>query len=331
MSQHRDGSYIYKEYVKPARVDLPKVGAQFAIGSLFEKQETNPRIYCYAIDLEDSQWRQAGIARLSVGRVKVTSEISLESERLIYAVVNLGSHIVNGGVNRFQNEESYGEIVEEITGAFDRADFPGLVRLLDQRFGGATYTLKQLFRDRQRKILEQILNTTLDEIARDYRRIYERHVHLNRFLRDLNIPQPKVLHTAAEFVLNSNLRRAFAGDMTDLKQIRSLLDEAGVSNVRLDGAVHRYVLEKTLGRLGEMFRARPGDPGLITRLDEVIALIESLPFEVELWKIQNVYYSLLRTVYQDNLKKAARGEEDAREWIARFNALGDKLRVRREG
>jgi alpha-amylase/alpha-mannosidase (GH57 family) len=331
MPQHRDGAYIYEEYVKPARVDLPKVGAQFAISSLFENQDTNPRIYSYGIDLEDFHNRQAGIARLSVGRLKVTSEISLESDQLVYAVVNLGSHIVNGGVNRFQNEESYREIAGEIIGAFDRADFPGLVRLLDQRFGGSTYTLKQLFRDKQRKILDQILNSTLDEIARDYRRIYERHIHLNRFLRDLNIPQPRVLHTAAEFVLNSNLRCAFAGDMRDLKQIRDLLEEAAVSNVKLDGPVHRYVLEQTLGRLGELLRVRPNDLDLVTRLDEVIALVGSLPFEVELWKIQNVYYSLLQTVYPDNLEEAARGKEDAREWIARFDALGDKLRVRREG
>jgi len=190
--------------------------------------------------------------------------------------------------------------------------------------------LKELFRDKQRQILDQILNTTLDEIAGDYRRIYERHAHLNRFLRELNIPQPRVLHTAAEFVLNSNLRQAFAGNMTDLKQIRTLLEEAKIANVKLDGTVHRYVLEQTLSRLGERLWENPNDLDLITHLDEVTALVGSLPFEVDLWKVQNVYYSLLQTVYPDNLEKAAAGDEEAREWIARFNDLGDKLRVRRE-
>lgn len=331
LPDHRDGAYIYEKYVKPARVDLPKVGAHYAICSLFEEYEERHRIYCFDIERENSHSSLAGVARLSLGQIRVTSRITLESARLIYAVVNLGSHIVNGGVSHFQNEESYRKIAGEITGAFDRTDFPGLVRLLDQRFGGSTYTLKQLFRDKQRQILDQILNTTLDEIAGDYRRIYDRHAHLNRFLRELNIPQPRVLHTAAEFVLNSNLRQAFAGDMTDLKQIKALLDEAKIANVQLDGAVHRYVLEQTLSRLGERLRENPNDLALITHLDEVIDLVGSLPFEVELWKVQNIYYSLLQKVYPDNLEKAAGGNEDAGEWNARFKALGEKLRVRRDG
>jgi hypothetical protein len=119
--------------------------------------------------------------------------------------------------------------------------------------------------------------------------------------------------------------------MTDLKQIKALLDEAKIANVQLDGAVHRYVLEQTLSRLGERLRENPNDLDLITHLDDVTALVGSLPFEVELWKVQNIYYSLLQTVYPDNLEKAAAGEEEAREWIARFNDLGNKLRVRRNG
>ncbi|NLW37180.1 MAG: glycoside hydrolase, partial [Peptococcaceae bacterium] len=133
------------------------------------------------------------------------------------------------------------------------------------------------------------------------------------------------------FVLNSNLRQAFAGNMTDLKQIRTLLEEAKIANVKLDGTVHRYVLEQTLSRLGERLRENPNDLALITHLDEVIDLVGSLPFEVELWKVQNIYYSLLQKVYPDNLEKAAGGNEDAGEWNARFKALGEKLRVRRDG
>lgn len=330
MPEHRDGAYIYKSCIKPAIVDLLKVGAHFAICSLFEAYEEHPRIYCYDVNREDYHSRLAGTAKLSVGRVRVTSRITQESALLVYAVANLSSHIVNGGVRYFQNGEAYQEMTREMTGAFDRADFPEVIRLLDQRFESSTYTLKQLFRDKQRMVLDQILDTTLDEIAEDYRRIYDRHVHLTRFLKDLSIPQPKVLHTAAEFVLNSNLRQAFAGDMTDLKQIRALLDEAKISNVQLDGTVHRYVLEQTLGRLGEHLREHPNDLSLIIHLDDVTGLVHSLPFEVDLWKVQNIYYSLLQTVYPGNLQKAAGGNEGAREWIARFNALGDKLRVRRE-
>lgn len=307
IAEHLDGAHIYEKFVKPAMVDLLKVGAHYAICSLFETYDEHPRVYCYDVQRENSQNRFAGKARLSVGRVTVTSEITQESATLSYGVVNFGNHNVNGGVRAYRGEEAYREMVEELTGAFDRADFAEVIRLLDQHFGGATYSLKQLFRDKQRMVLDQILDTTLSGVAADYRRIYERHAPLMRFLKDLNIPQPAALYTAAKFVLNTSLRRAFQGDMLDLEHIRALLNEAEISNVPLDGVSLGYVLEQTLERMGERLRAEPMDHSLIGHLDAVIGLVSSLPFEVDLWKVQNIYYRLLQTIYPDPTGKGQAG------------------------
>ncbi len=53
-------------------------------------------------------------------------------------------------------------------------------------------------------------------------------------------------------------------------------------------------------------------------------LVRMLPFEVNLWKAQNVYYALLRTLYPSQVE---RPDEDARRWVEVFRGLGDKLRI----
>ncbi|MEW6423262.1 MAG: DUF3536 domain-containing protein [Bacillota bacterium] len=329
ISEHKDGAHIYEKFVKPAMVDLLKVGAHYAICSLFETYDEQSRIYCYAVHREESVSRLAGMARMAVGRARVTSEITREAVNLSYGVVNFGNHNVSAGVRVYQGEEAYQEMAREVTGAFDRADFSEVIRLLDSYFEGATYTLKQLFRDKQRVVLDQILDTTLAEVAADYRRIYERHAPLMRFLKDLNIPQPKALYTAAEFVLNASLRQAFAEEALDLERIGALLGEAEISNVPLDGPGLAYTLQHTLEKMAERLHEQPGNHSLLAHLDEAIALVRALPFEVDLWKVQNVYYGLLQAVYPEFSKKAGQGDEEARTWVDRFNALGDKLRMRR--
>lgn len=328
--QHQDGAHIFKKFVKPAMVDLLKVGAHYAICSLFETYDENSTIYCYTVHREEDHSSLAGAAKLTVGRGLVTSEITRRSANFSYGVVNFGNHNLSAGVQYDQGDEAYQKMVQEITGAFDRADFPEVIRLLDQHFGGATYSLKQLFRDKQRLVLDQILDTTLAEITAGYRQIYERHVPLIRFLKELNIPQPKVLYSAAELVLNTNLRQTFADEPLDIERIKALLAEAEISNIPLDDTVLGYVLKQTLERVGRQWLAEPLDQTLLTHLDAVIGLARSLPFEADLWKVQNIYYELLQAVYPDLKEKSGQGDQDAGVWVNQFSALGDKLQVRRE-
>jgi alpha-amylase/alpha-mannosidase (GH57 family) len=326
-----NGAEIYEKYVKPAMVNLLKVGAHYAISSLFETFDDHANIYCYNIDREDHHFRSAGAASLSVGIIEVTSQITGEADKQMYGVVNFGVHNVIGGIGTLRGLEDYRAMAAELKGAFDRADFSEVIRLMNRHFEGSTYTLRQLFRDKQRAVLERILNSTLDEITADYRRIYKRHAPLMRYLRDLGIPQPKPLQTTAEFVLNISLRQALAGDSPDPEEISGILEEAETSKVSLDGAGLGYVLEQTLDRLGEKLTVRPGDRTLVRQLDTAVGLARSLPFVVDLWKIQNVYYSLLQRIYPEMLKKARSGDSEAKGWTQQFEALGDKLRIRRSG
>ena len=78
LPKHGDGHLIYDKFVKPAMVDLAKVGAHYAISSLFEEYEKHARIYCYNVEVEDYQSTECGKTRLVAGRAWISSVISQE-------------------------------------------------------------------------------------------------------------------------------------------------------------------------------------------------------------------------------------------------------------
>ncbi|MCJ7791445.1 MAG: DUF3536 domain-containing protein, partial [Dehalococcoidia bacterium] len=325
---HGDGRRIYEKFVKPAIVDLTKVTAHYAVSSVFEEYGERAKIYCYLVNLQDYQTLVAGKPKLSVGRAKVISEITGESANLSFGILHFGDHNVNAGVREYQGEEAYRKMVEEVTQTFSRADFPEVIRVLDKHFGASTYSLKSLFRDEQRKVLDQILESCLSEIEAAYRQLYEHHYPPMRFLSDLGNPVPKAFYSAAEFILNTDLRQAFSGDTLNVERIKSLLDEAGAWNIDLDTEGLGYLLQQTLGKIMANFASSPGDTALLKALLDAVVLASSMPFTMDLWKVQNLYYEMLQTTYPEFQKRAQQGDETAKGWLTQFVSLGQKLSIR---
>ena len=326
--RHGDGHQIYERFVRPAMLDLPEVGAHYAVSSLFGDYPEQVAIGCYRAEREDYQTFEAGRVRLAVGRARFTSVVTHESALQSFAVLHFGDHNLNCGVRAFEDEEAYQTLVQEITEPFARADFPEVLRFLDKNFGGSTYSLRSLFRDERRKVLNLILESTLEEAESLHSQLYENHAPLLRFLKDLGIPPPKAVYASAEFVLNSHLRKALdSSDEFDLGRIGTLLDEAQVEDVSLDTASLEYVFRRSMERMAERLSASPTDLSLLQKLDEAAGLMESLPFEVNTWRVQNVFFEMVQTVYPEVKRRAEQGDAQAQKWVGSFVALGEKLSV----
>ncbi|HJY85930.1 MAG TPA: DUF3536 domain-containing protein [Candidatus Acidoferrales bacterium] len=328
--EHRDGRLTYEKFVRPVMVDLPKVGAHYAVNSLFETLGPETRIYCYTVSREDYKLLSAGKAKLGLGRAKITSEITRESARVTFGVLHLGDQNLSGGVQEFHDEPSYNALIEKITEAFGRGDFPDLIHLVDNNFGPGTYTLKLLFRDEQRKILRIILEAALSEAEAVYRHFYENHAPLMAFVAAVGMPQPRRFQIAAEFTLNADLQRALEAEPLDLARIKALLEEQKRLNTALDVPTLEFALRRKLEAMAERLRARPTELPLLEELESAAAFARQVPFDVNLWLPQNLYYQMMETVYPEMRERAERGEETAQAWVQHFRTLGESLRVRVE-
>jgi Alpha-amylase/alpha-mannosidase len=281
--EFRDGANIYDKLVKPAMVDLHNVAAHYAISSVFHSYPDEAEIYCYEVKREDHQTVDAGKLRLVMGRATFTSKVTQEHKLLTYCVLHFGDHNLTGGVRRYHGADVYEKLAGELKEVFDRADVPEVIRLLDKGFGGNIYSLKSLFRDEQRNVLDRILTSTLDEAEAVYRQLYEHHAPLMRFLTDLQTPLPKAFRTTAEYALNSHLKRALSADELDVPRIKRLLEEARAGEVDLDSTTLEFAFRKTVERLAKDTEDNATDLQPLTRLSEAVSLIPRLPFPVTLW------------------------------------------------
>jgi hypothetical protein len=240
----------------------------------------------------------------------------------------MGEHTMNAGVGVYQGEETYSVLKQDLADSFMRADFPDVIRSLDRHFGDSTYSLRSIFHDDQRKILNVLMKATLAETDSVYRQLYEQHAPMMRFLGDLRAPLPRAFQTAADFALNSSLRSAFEDpDNLDFARIEALLDESRTFNIRLDGATLGFALRKNIKRMSERLFENPSDLQLMVRLEAAVGLAKTLPFEVNIWRAQNNYYLMLQRLLPELRAQARAGQVQAQQWVNHFLALGRNLSV----
>jgi hypothetical protein len=322
-----DARQVYLKVVKPSAVDLVRVGAHYAVMSLFQDYPDTARVYCYDVARTGLDVRTAGRARLAMGRAQVTSRITLESAELTYGVLHLGDQVLNAGVRRSSESGDYDVLLRDARGAFERADFPQIIRAMDHAFGSVAYSIASLFRDEQHKIVQRILEPALEQADALFLQIHEQHAPLVRYLRQLDLYIPRRLLTAAGFVINSEMRAALSADQPDFGRIDQLLDEARHEGVSLDGPILGFALVRTLDRLVSRVSASTPVDDLLT-LERVVQLAHRLPFDVDLWQFHKSYFSLMRSVRPPAAERASAGDEEAARWVKAFDALGAALRVR---
>lgn len=327
IAEHGNGRQIYEKLVKRAMVDLRKVAAHFAMSSLFENYGEQERIYAYDVHHQPLRTISTGQARFATGTLCVTSIVTLECETLEYAVLHLGGHLLNAGVQLSEPPDDFAAFVSTVEQAFARADFAEALRLIDKRFAGGVYTLSTLFADEQRRVLKRVLESTTSALEADYRRIFEHHVPLMRFLMNIGVPLPRALQMPAEFVINTELRRMLEQESPDPDAIAAMLQEAHDCAVDLDTSILAFTMRNTLRRHAELMQRDPHHTAMLERFAHLVDIANALPFEVDLNKAQNAFYETMQSELSAYRQRSSKGDEAATAWLAAFEKLGEKLRM----
>jgi alpha-amylase/alpha-mannosidase (GH57 family) len=327
LAKHRNGRVIYEIFVEPSAVDLERVGAHYAISSLFEAHTSPGQIYSYLVEDRERKMYETGELRLVVGHSQVTSEITLESEEFMYAALHLGGHNVTGGIQPYTGGEEVASLIAEAAALFQRAETPALVRLLDRIFDGESFSLRSLFRNEQHRAMQTILGSAIEEAESAYQQVYRRRAPLLRFLADLQIAQPRSFQVAAEIVLNRQLEQAFQSDDPDPVRLRALLDEVATGNIDLREESLGFAINERLITLSSSLGEDPHNLDVLDTLETVALMARKMPFEVNFWEAQNIFYAISNTEYPDQQELAQTGDSEATEWVQIFEGLAESLGV----
>ncbi|MGB2958342.1 MAG: DUF3536 domain-containing protein [Bacteroidota bacterium] len=325
-----NGATAYGLYTKNASLDMLRVGAHYGMYSLFTELKPRTNLYCYTVDSESYRKLESGKFGLATGRLFIESTLTWESERLSFAVLHFGDHNVSGGVRPFGGEEDFRRMQDEICAEFDRGHMTEIMQLMLKHFGHNNYSVWHMFRDEQLKVLTGILAESISHANSSLRQIHENNSPVMSFMHGLRHRVPAPLHAVAQHVVHEDLKSLLSEDDPELEELERLIDRITKWSYRLRTEEIEYVAGEWVNNHVTLLAGNPHDLSLLRKIEGVLTLLEKLQLELDVWRAQNEYFSMSRTVLPKEQNKAEGEDPRAREWIRLFLAVGGHLHIRAE-
>lgn len=322
-----DGGRVYVKHVKPAEVDLLRVGMHYAVSSLFETAPEQVNVYCFDVDARTYERHHGGRLSLAIGRSRVRSRLTLESSDVSFAVLHLGDQNVSGGIRTYMAAEDFDAMAGEIRAAFRRSDIPEVMRLIDRHFRVQNFSLWHLFMDDQRRIMRAIFAEEERSLETFHRNVYRDHYPAMNAMGSMGIPLPRILQSTAEFVLNQDLRRTLSELPVDEAALEATLEEIRRFNVPVDRELLGYEGGGQLAGLSDRLATDPLDMEITQQMVDLLRQYRRLEVNLNLWYTQNAVYRIGLEQYAIRNYLAEAGDRAAAGWVELFRILCDAVGV----
>ena len=120
------------------------------------------------------------------------------------------------------------------------------------------------------------------------------------------------------------MRRALEGDPIDQAQLRSFLSLAKADQVPLETATLSYIADQRMKRAMIELQMSTGSLEMLDRALSLARILVELPFELNLWQAQNIWYEILRS---SSYALTSLSPEDRPNWDKDFGELGRLLSI----
>ncbi|MEJ2719688.1 MAG: DUF3536 domain-containing protein [bacterium] len=287
----KNGAGVYDEYVRPTILDLRRVGVHYGVASLFEDNGDSEHLYTYLIDRIHYDRLVAGRQKLAVGAIGVRSQVTLEEETITLAALHLGDHNIIGGARKYTDQGNFESIRSALREVFERGDISGVIRLIDGHFPGRNYSLWHLFKDKQRQILEQLLDESRKEVEVSLRQIYERQYPVMQAVSGLRMTMPRYFTMVREFVINTDIRRLFEADEMDFPELERLAAEAQRWPMQIDRQTLDFVAARKIDTMVEQWANDYENTDLLTGAVQLLRSCAELSLDIDAWKAQIAYFN----------------------------------------
>jgi len=350
VDQFKHGGEIYRQLVLTAQLGFKQVAAHYAISSLFINQGSTlgtghstlathtKRVYCYAVNELDYQLQRMGSLTLAVGNLKLVSEITWESEHLVFAVLHLGGWDFHCCIQQFTGRRNYTQLKEKLFSALQQASAAHTILAMTQLFGEETFSLENLFAEERHRIMRLLSQETLARLGQLYTQVYrDNYGVLMAFHRD-EIPVPQELQVAAEIALGHRCMmtlRSLEQDITEpqmrwthIVELEAIATEAKHLHCRLNIPDGKQILEQLIVRsLWQLLHDANGSFNAdIQQLDRLIDIGDQLNIDISLHRSQELYFSCLHSQIIPLCLTTLSNEEDIHQ-CRQLLKLGKKLAV----
>ena len=174
-----------------------------------------------------------------------------------------------------------------------------IIRALDENFGKDYFTLKDIFIEERRKILQRLLKDKMEKFAQIYQDMYDEGKGSIYHMQTLGLPIPDEFKIAAEYALSRKFNELIKDsngfvEPSVLQQATDINYEAKSMGIKLDKQPSNKIFSKkilqNINRLAYSFEIQQADVVL-----ELFDYVEKLELEVDISEAQNIFFSKLYT------------------------------------
>lgn len=299
-----NGKDIYERFVKPSVITEKQIVSLWAVSSLYEDVEDEEDVYCYTITKKSYKKVQKGDSHFVVGHVEVQSKVTLERHNLMFALLQYTGGDFHCTIKEY--DEEYPEMQKELIRTYMVNPLTEIIRALDGYFGKEYFTLKDIFIEERRKILQILMRERLDEFAKTYEDIYNEGKSSVLHLQALGLDIPNEFKIAAQYTLTRQFNELFTGSngFIDEDIIQSASDinfEAKRIGITLDKTLTSKIFSKKVAQnINRLVYSMEYQQADVTH--ELLDTIEKLEIKADISEAQNLFYTKVVSKFDDMIE-----------------------------
>ncbi len=332
LPEYGTGKDIFEKFVKPSVVTAKQIASLWAISSLYQDFEEEENVYCYTIKKQSYKKVQKGSSTFVIGHIEIQSRITMVKYNMMFALMQYASGDFHCAIKEYTDDAEFNNIKVSLIKTFMMNPITEIIRALDEYFGKEYFTLKDIFIEERRKILQVLLKGKLAKFGAIYQDMYDEGKGSIYHLQSLGLKIPDEFKIAAGYALSRKFNDivVHSGGFLDEDSIQQAMDinfEARRMDVNLDKNLSNKIFGKkvlqNINRLVHSFEIQQAEVVL-----ELFDDIEKLELQIDIAEAQNIFYSKIFHRIGDILENPSPTKKNSnRKFVEMLLDIGSKLNI----
>ena len=289
------GKDIFERFVKPSIITVKQIATLWALSSLYQDFEDEENVYCYTITRKAYKKVQKNSSTFIVGHIEIQSKITLQKSNVMFALMQYAGGDFHCTIKEYSDDAEFNRIKNDLIKIYTMNTLTEIIRALDEYFGKEYFTLKDIFIEERRKILQILLKGKLKKFSQTYQEMYDEGKGSIYHLQGLGLSIPDEFKISAEYALSHKFNDivVHSGGFVEDDLIQQATDinfEAKKIDIKLDKSPSNLVFSKkilqNINRLVHSFEIQQAYVVL-----EIFDNVRKLELNVDIAEAQNIYFT----------------------------------------
>lgn len=298
-----NGRDIFERFVRPSIVTPKQIVSLWAVSSLYRDVDDEETVYSYKIKQNSYKKIAKADSQLVIGNIEVHSQITLERKNMIFALLQFSDGDFHCAISGYTDD--FTDIRRELIKTYLTSPVTEIIRTIDKYFGEEYFTLKDIFIEARKKLLETLLKDKLEGFANTYETLYNEGKGSIYQLRSLGLETPVEFKLAAQYVLTNQFNALFENTKyPTLDAIQKGMDinfEAKRLGIVIDkdptNNIFSRRIAQSVARLAYSLEIQQAESTL-----ELLGHIKDLELNVDINDAQSTYFSKIVSSFSDMIK-----------------------------